>query len=169
MSPSRVFGALEAELRRNLCFSFHILRNLSRHPEARLHPMDRFEMSVRLRNDSRLNLIGVRGVISPTALASFKPFSFKVERMAERSEREITRLEAVLVDLPATLEAVLQQIAVVSFSARADLSGFTFADLDRPLLWSPDLSEERPRATSRQGATTTRAIPLSAPGVEPAH
>jgi hypothetical protein len=148
---------LEAELRRNICFSYHVVRNLSRQTPVRLRPLDRFEMAVRLRNDSDLKLLGVRGMISPTALASFKACSFKVDSLEPRTDCEIARFTATLVDVPANLELVLQQVAVVSYTVRADLTTFTFADLDRPLLYSPD--------PSRMATSITK--PVSRPTVKP--
>ena len=159
---NRLLSMLETELNQLVVFSYDLVRRLNGSGAPRTF------LRVWLRNDAPVALVDVRGRISaaPTA-PQFESTSFDVRSLLPGREVEIALIPAD--GLRAVKKGpLLEQAAVVRFRSRADLSGFSFASLDRPVLhaerlaaWEPRLRKGPRRLENAPAPRRARAIPLS--------
>jgi hypothetical protein len=131
---ARVFGLLESELRRHVTFSFTV--DETGHLATRsLRPGDRVSLRVWARNNSAIAMKNIRGAIRPTPFAQFDATPYGLPSLAPNEEREIARIEAVILETPRE-GFVLDHLATLNVAGQADLSEFWFRDVGRPLAFA---------------------------------
>jgi hypothetical protein len=158
---NRLLCMLEAELNQLVVFSYDLVRRLNATGSPRTF------LRVWLRNDAPVALTDVRGRISPASAGSFESASFEVGSLPPGREIEIALMPAELLGAERN-HAALDQAAVVRFRSCADLSGFSFSSLNRPILyaerlaaWEPRLRKARRLIEHAPVGRRARAIPLS--------
>jgi hypothetical protein len=97
-----------------------------------LRPGDRVSLRVWARNNSAIAMKNIRGAIRPTPFAQFDPTPYGLPSLAPNEEREIARLDAVILEIPRE-GFVLDHLATLNVAGQADLSEFWFRDVGRPL------------------------------------
>lgn len=145
---ARLFQLLEAELNRHLSFTLSIEKNLENPGSRRIRLHQRFRCRVSIRNNCSIALTQVRGMISATPFAEFRSAAFALPRLEAHEERELARIDVILLEAPPR-GSVFDQIATVNVAAQADLSAFQFSDKGRPLTYAQPTATSR--ATERPG------------------
>jgi hypothetical protein len=127
---NRMFQALEAEINRNLEFSFTIVGGPNRIPVLKT-----FSIRVWMRNNGPVALTNIRGAVRPTTGVHFAAAAFSIARLCPREEHEIASIDVIrtagqeqIVDCRNTK---IEEIAVVNVTGQPDLQAFWFRDVAR--------------------------------------
>jgi hypothetical protein len=151
----RVFGAFENELVRHLAFSFTLVRRVD--PTGAPSTL----MKVWMRNNSSINLLDLRGSISPGPAASFRHTPFYLASLAPGAEYEVAGIHMKILE-PTHNRFAYDRMATVNVSGTPDLSRFRFKDTARGMTHvatAIPLSSD-PRS-DRGGALSTSRRPSS--------
>lgn len=154
----RLFGMLESEVTRQLVFSLDLVESRSDPDRACPGPHERFRFAIVAHNRCGIELQQIRGVISPGAGASFRITPFELDRLPPYETAVLATIEAAMDSRP----GALHEIAQVSVSGGADLSGFRFQHAQKEVVLRSSIpaAGRLPRHRTRFHARG-RTIPLS--------
>jgi hypothetical protein len=113
-----------------------------------------FRFTVRVRNNSMIQMKSLRGSIAPASGARFRVTAFEITSLGAHQEVEVATIDARTAD-GVTVGSVLDRIATVTVAGQADLSDFWFRDQGRALSFaqpSPRLCAPASGEPSREQA-----------------